>query len=150
MVVPIIRVAGAKDLPALLELEAHYMAELEPKNFERWKSCKAVHRKRMDEMLMRTFLAEIAEETTGYCYWGLQNESAHIFNVYVHPDFRRYGLAKFLLERTEEDIQRKGFSQWTFCPIKTHPAKVFIEPLGYKVQWEDVERVHLVKERATV
>ncbi|KZL23558.1 MULTISPECIES: GNAT family N-acetyltransferase [unclassified Pseudovibrio] len=148
MVVPIIRVSEAKDLPALLELEAHYMAELEPQNFERWKTCEAVQRKRMEEALLRTFAAEMADDIKGYCYWGLQNDSAHIFNVYVHPDFRRYGLAKYLLERTEEDIQRKGFSQWTFNPIKTHPAKVFIEQLGYRLQWEDTDRLHMFKEKA--
>ncbi|KZL20160.1 Acetyltransferase YpeA [Pseudovibrio axinellae] len=148
MVVPIIKISDSKDIPAVFELESHYMAELEPHNFERWKACEAVHRKRMEDVLQRTFVAEIADEIKGYCYWGLKNESAHIFNVYVHPDFRRYGLAKYLLERTEEDIQRKGFSHWTFCPIKTHPAKVFIEQLGYKFQGEDTQRLHMTKERA--
>ncbi|AEV34734.1 protein containing GCN5-related N-acetyltransferase domain [Pseudovibrio sp. FO-BEG1] len=148
MVVPIVRVSEAKDLPALLELEAHYMAELEPQNFERWKACEAVHRKRMEEVLARTFAAEMADEIRGYCYWGLQNDGAHIFNVYVHPDFRRYGLAKYLLERTEEDIRKKGFSHWTFNPIRTHPAKVFIEQLGYKLLREDADRLHMMKGKA--
>lgn len=148
MVVPIIRVAKAEEVSTLLELEAHYMAELEPQNFERWKSCEHVHRKRMEEMLIRTFVAEMADEITGYCYWGLQNESAHIFNVYVHPDYRRYGLAKCLLERVEEDINKKGFRHWTFNPLSTHPARVFIEQLGYQLQREDGERMLMAKDGA--
>ncbi len=147
MVVPIIRVAEAQDIPAILALEAHYMAELEPQNFERWKACEAVHRKRVEEVLLRTFVADLSDEVIGSCYWGLHNDGAHIFNMYVHPDFRRYGLAKSLLERTEADIQRKGFSRWTFNPINTSTAKVFIEQLGYKLLWEDADRLHMIKER---
>lgn len=149
MVVPIIRVAEAKDTPAILELEAHYMAELEPQNFERWKASEAVHRKRVEAVLLRTFVADMSEEVVGFCYWGLHKDSAHIFNMYVHPDFRRYGLAKCLLQRVEEDIQRKGFSRWTFDPINTKSAKVFIEQLGYKLLWEDTDRIHMFKEQVT-
>ncbi|SDR27373.1 GNAT family N-acetyltransferase [Pseudovibrio sp. Tun.PSC04-5.I4] len=148
MVVPIFRVAKVDDVSALLALEAHYMAELEPKNFERWRAAKATHRKRIEMMLIRTFVAEMADEIVGYCYWGLHKEKAHIFNMYVHADFRRYGLAKCLLERTEEDILKKGFSLWTFCPLSTQPAKVFIEQLGYQLQRDDGEHMHMVKERA--
>lgn len=146
MVVPIYRIALAQDLPALMELEAHYMAELEPGEFEGWKACEAVHRKRMEDMLMRTFVVEQSEEVLGYCYWGLRNDKAHIFNIYVHPDFRRYGFAQCLLERVEEDICKKGFRCWTHCPVKTQGARVFTEQLGYRLKCDDGQRLHLIKE----
>ncbi|MTI18404.1 GNAT family N-acetyltransferase [Rhodobacteraceae bacterium RKSG542] len=146
MTFPIYRRASEADLPAVVRLEEHYMRELEPKNLAQWCASEAAVHGLLASNQVRMFVSQLGGEIVGYGYWGLKKETPHIYNLYVYPDYRRYGIAKDLLERVEADIVKAGFSRCTYCPVSTHPARTFIEQAGFELMRDDGERLHMVRE----
>ncbi|WP_310622030.1 GNAT family N-acetyltransferase [Flexibacterium corallicola] len=145
MPVPINRKATPADLPSLLVLEERYMAELEPQHYEHWKAAKATHKRMLEHHLAQTHVSTLGNEVVGFCSWTLVQDDPTIQHLYVHQDYRRYGLAAHLLKLAEEQVLRAGFTRCSYSPISTHPARVFLEQGGYKLMRDDGERAHLVK-----
>jgi N-acetylglutamate synthase-like GNAT family acetyltransferase len=58
----------------------------------------------------RFFAAAVKGEFVGCGGWSMRNSIpvATIRSVYVHPDFTRRGIARFLMEIIEADMQRNG------------------------------------------
>ena len=44
----------------------------------------------------------------GYCFYEIKEHSALIYNLYVHPEFRRQGKAKTLLKHAINEIREAG------------------------------------------
>ncbi|XP_071454029.1 N-alpha-acetyltransferase 80 isoform X2 [Hetaerina americana] len=55
-------------------------------------------------------------------------EGCFIESVVIHPNFRRKGLGKYLMRRTEQYAKRQGFS---IAYLSTHDQQIFYGKLGY-------------------
>ena len=64
----------------------------------------------------------------GWCYYELHPKSPFIYNLYVHPEYRRKGIATKLLKLVIDDIKKSDFED-DIC-IEVEPDdKELIEPL---------------------
>jgi ribosomal protein S18 acetylase RimI-like enzyme len=46
----------------------------------------------------------------GYCFYAIQNNDAIIFNLYVHPEYRRCGHANRLIQLVINEIRFYGYT----------------------------------------
>ncbi len=80
------------------------------------------------------FVAEAPDETVcGYMgIWHILDEG-HVTNVAVHPDYRRLGIGRRLVETVLEDGRSKGLTAFTLeVRVSNEPAKKLYEGLGFE------------------
>ena len=95
-----------------------------------------------NRFLLRFLPREIFPEDGRFC---------EVFNLWVHPDYRRRGLATRLKQGIEAEAVRRGMSMMYTHTESANPHVVELNlKLGYQVVrigpiWDAVERVSLVK-----
>ncbi len=79
------------------------------------------------------YVAQIGEDIIGYIgYWKILDQ-AHITNVAVLSEYRGKGIAKKLLCRIFEDIEKEKIESFTLeCRVSNTPAIRLYESFGFK------------------
>ena len=66
--------------------------------------------------------------------WNESQQHPYIFNLAVHPQWRRRGVAKQLLLAAEQTVQQWGFSRIHMHVLENnHPARHLYDHLGYRI-----------------
>lgn len=93
----------------------------------------------------RAFQSELTENAYAHYYVARHNgkivgyvgmwvilEEAHITNIAVHPDFRRRGVARQLLEKMFEEARNMGATRMTLeVRVSNIPAQTLYRKLGF-------------------
>jgi GNAT superfamily N-acetyltransferase len=67
---------------------------------------KIIHRDTMDEIN-----EDFIHTKYGYCYYEMEpGKKPIIFNLYIHPQYRRHGHAKKLLNHVIKEIRESGYA----------------------------------------
>jgi len=112
------------DLPAVLEIEhASFPSPWKPEFFL----------SEMSNPYARLVVAERAGLVIGYfCRWLVADE-VHILNVAVHPDHRRWGVGKFLLQKILTEARQSGACSASLeVRASNLPAIALYQALGFQ------------------
>ena len=66
----------------------------------------------------------------GYCFYSVEPKLAIIFNLYVHPEFRRQGHSKKLLKYVIQEIRELNYKENIFvevCPKEDSVPTIVLE-----------------------
>jgi ribosomal-protein-alanine N-acetyltransferase len=79
-------------------------------------------------------VAEFRHEVIGYMCVNYLFDEGHILNLAVHPDFRRQGVAAFLMKDALNILKEKG-CRFFYLEVRVSNlvAKTFYERLGFSV-----------------
>jgi [ribosomal protein S18]-alanine N-acetyltransferase len=79
-------------------------------------------------------VAEFGHEVIGYMCINYLFDEGHILNLAVHPDFRRQGVATFLMKGALNILKEKG-CRFFYLEVRVSnlAAKTFYERLGFRV-----------------
>lgn len=89
-------------------------------------------------------MEDFIQNRFGYCFYEVQEDSALIYNLYVHSEYRRQGKAKILLKHAINEIRFSGYigeieievlPRENFVDLKTLSS--FYERMGLKVLNKD-------------
>ena len=114
----------ASDLPAVLAIEhASFPSPWKPEFFL----------SEMNNPYARLVVAEWTEQVIGYfCRWLVADE-VHILDVAVHPDHRRCGVGKLLLQEILSEARRnKACSASLEVQVSNLPALALYQALGFQ------------------
>jgi ribosomal protein S18 acetylase RimI-like enzyme len=80
-------------------------------------------------------LAFVDEKCVGTAMSGFDGHRGWIYYLAVHPDFRRRGIARKLMERVELDLKRVGCTKLNL-QVRSNNSEVveFYQKLGYDVE----------------
>ena len=82
-----------------------------------------------------TFPEVNPERVAGVILTGHDGRRAIIHHLCVHPDFRRLGVARLLLQRAEEALRAEGITKAFGLVFKDNePANAFWESQGYSLR----------------
>jgi ribosomal-protein-alanine N-acetyltransferase len=91
-------------------------------------------RQEMQVECARSFLAEIDGKIAGYVLFWLLPDEIDIHNIAVHPDFRRRGLGRSLLENVIIVARNRASSRITLEVRKSNTvAQKLYEAVGFSV-----------------
>ena len=79
-------------------------------------------------------VAEFRHEVIGYMCVNFLFDEGHILNLAVHPDFRRQGVATFLMKDALNILKEKG-CRFFYLEVRVSnlAAKTFYERLGFRL-----------------
>ena len=77
--------------------------------------------------------AEANERVMGYMYYGLHKDWIHLFNFAVHPDFRRRGIGRQMIEKCISKLAKERRNRILLeVPETNLPAQLFFRSLGFR------------------
>lgn len=80
----------------------------------------------------RSFLAQLERRIVGYILFWLLPGEIDIHNVAIHPDFRRRGLGRHLLEQVVSEARSRASTRITLEVRKSNlPAQKLYESMGF-------------------
>jgi [ribosomal protein S18]-alanine N-acetyltransferase len=83
----------------------------------------------------RSFLAEVDERIVGYVLFWILPEEVDIHNIAVHPDFRRQGIGRLLLEQVVAAARRLGRLRVTLdVRFSNAPAQNLYRKFGFVIR----------------
>ena len=97
---------------------------------------------------LRLFHDREQKNTIGYLAWEkhLDHTSnhivAHLRMILVHPDYRRQGIASYLMEIFEDTAGQNGCTKILFDVLYGSPANHFYQKLGYR-HWSNYMEKYL-------
>nr|WP_277873882.1 GNAT family N-acetyltransferase [Pseudanabaena sp. FACHB-1998] len=75
-----------------------------------------------------------AKSYRDFWLWSEMNQHPYIFNLAVHPQWRRRGVAKQLLLAAEQTVKQWGFSSLYMHVLESNqPARNLYDRLGYRL-----------------
>lgn len=97
--------------------------------------------------LSRYLVAEIENEVVAFaCFWFVADE-AQLVNVGVHPDFRRLGIAKELIQKgIEKGLEEAMETLYLEVRVSNLPAQTLYKKLGLEILTRRKEVYDLPKE----
>lgn len=72
----------------------------------------------------------------GHCNYSIEDNYVHIYNLFVHPDFRGQGKARDLLKRAIDEIRGSGWSGT--IKIVSDPKDEFVDRSRLKKFYESM------------
>jgi ribosomal-protein-alanine N-acetyltransferase len=114
-----------EDVPRVLEIER--MSFTSP-----WSEAAFLQEIRKDYALSQ--VAEFRYDIIGYICVNYLFEEGHILNLAIRPDFRRQGIATFLMKDALNILKEKG-CRFFYLEVRVSnlAAKTFYERLGFRV-----------------
>lgn len=81
----------------------------------------------------RFFIAQVGDEVVGYIIAYHYEESSHIVNIAVAPEYRRHGIGRRLLEKAIEEAKGDGLD-FIFLEVRASslPAQRLYESIGFR------------------
>lgn len=87
-------------------------------------------------------MEDFVQNRFGYCFYEVQESTALIYNLYVHPEYRLQGRAKVLLNHVINEIREAGYMkeiEIEVIPredsINTEKLCSFYESLGFIIKY---------------
>jgi ribosomal protein S18 acetylase RimI-like enzyme len=110
-----------------------------------WKICFPVlpsHRTYEDDLLMKLsvqrelfFVAIDGDRIVGTAMAGYDGHRGWVYSVGIHPDYRRNGLGRAVMQRVESELLALGCVKLNLQVLESNREVVaFYESLGYKVE----------------
>lgn len=65
------------------------------------------------------------ETVFGRCFWSIEIDYAHVYNLFVNPEYRGKGIARHLLNRAISEIRDCGYTE-PIC-IVSDPKDEYID-----------------------
>lgn len=122
-----LRVARPKDLARVIEIEQRSFSH--PWSLETFHS---ETKQGYSRLLLAWTDGDRTSELVGYvCRWIVERE-VQILNVAIHPDWRRRGIGRWIIEEVLAEARRNGATRATL-EVRRHnlPAIVLYESLGF-------------------
>jgi len=125
------------DLLFIEEAELDYMREWEPDQEAAWLRAVDRNRELWRANLIRTTVAEIDGAPVGYAMWAVLDGTPTVVTIHVHPEHRRHGLGRVLLDLLTADVARSGHPVLALGVHRTNPARRLYEAAGFLGAGED-------------
>lgn len=126
---PLIRRAGKKDLPSILELEKICFKE------------ETFNKRQIEYLLLKAkslfLIANFEREIAGSIIILLRKHisNARIYSLNVHPSYRRIGIGSLLMERSEALLSKMGYTNFTLeAGINNIAAQKLYASRGFSVE----------------
>lgn len=82
----------------------------------------------MDEQLVYEENENFIQTKFGYCFYSL-NSTVFIYNLYVHPQYRRCGHSRMLLGLVINEIRKSGYEGEIFIQVEPREDSIKLTDL---------------------
>ena len=91
-------------------------------------------------------IVEISNQKVGLIHYGFFAEYAYIYNIQLDAEHRNQGLGTQLLQKIEEEVQKKGIDKIRLTVFKSNPAMKLYKRLNCTKIIEDYAS-HVILEK---